>query len=281
MPTEDPKPPIFSHVEPVLPVRDIRGTIAYWQEVLGFQSQWIWGDPPNIGAVSWQSVHVQFYLQSEWKGGGGSVWIRLQRIESLYRLHQQRKADIVEPLENKPWGMAQYTVREINGHYLCFAGMLEEREKSVATMPSTIRITGRLPGVKEYQRLQVNVGWGKEVVEAKSDAELAAVDARTEQVIAAAIYGVVAENVVDGEIVGCALLLGDGVSYYYVKDVMVHKNWQGRRIGTALMQELVSWLEKNARQGALVGLFTREGLEPFYKQFGFASGFAMLRYINP
>lgn len=273
--------PIFSHIEPVLPARDIRETIKYWQEVLGFPSQWTWGDPPNIGAVSWQTVHVQFYLESEWKGGGSSVWIRLQRLESLYRLHQQRKADIVEPLENKPWGMAQYTVREINGHYLCFAGMVEEREKSVATLPSTIRITGRVPGVKEFQRLQVSVGWGKDVVEAKSDAERAAVDARTEQALAAAIHAVVAENTIDGEVIGCALLLGDGVGYYYVKDVMVHRSWQGRRIGTALMQELVSWLERNARPGALVGLFTRDGLEPFYKQFGFASGFAMLRYMNP
>ena len=280
MSSAETNPPIFSHIEPVLPVRDIRETINYWQEVLGFTSQWTWGDPPNIGAVSWQSVHVQFYLQSEWKGGGGSVWIRLQRIESLYRLHQQRNAEIVEPLENKPWGMAQYTVREINGHYLCFAGMVEEREKSAAIMPSTIRIIGRIPGVKEYQRLQVSVGWGKDVVEAKTADALAAVDARTEQVLAAAIHGAVAEDKT-GEVVGCALLLGDGVGYYYVKDVMVHKNWQGRRIGTALMQELVGWLEKNARPGSLVGLFTREGLEPFYKQFGFASGFAMLRYMSP
>jgi GNAT superfamily N-acetyltransferase/uncharacterized glyoxalase superfamily protein PhnB len=281
MVTEEVNPPIFSHVEPVLPVQDVRETIKYWQEVLGFPSQWTWGDPPNLGAVSWQTVHVQFYLQNEWKGGGGWVWIRLQRIESLYRLHQQRKVDIVEPLENKPWGMAQYTVREINGHYLCFAGVVEEREKSAAAMPSTIRITARVPDVKEYQQLQVSVGWGKEVIDAKSDADLAAVNARTERALAAAIYGVVAENAVDGEIVGCALLLGDGVSYYYVKDVMVHRNWQGRRIGTALMKELTGWLEKNARPGALVGLFTREGLEPFYKQFGFSSGFAMLRYVNP
>src|SRR5215475_4540634 len=103
--TEASNPPIFSHAEPVLPVRDVRETIRYWQEILGFPSQWTWGDPPNIGAVSWQGAHVQFYLQpgrtgggsSEWMGGGGSVWIRVQRLKSLYRLHQERKADIVEP----------------------------------------------------------------------------------------------------------------------------------------------------------------------------------------
>jgi GNAT superfamily N-acetyltransferase len=280
MDTETANPPIFSNIEPVLPVRDIRETINYWQEVLGFPSQWTWGDPPNIGAVSWQNVHVQFYEPGEWKGGGSSVWIRLQRLESLYRLHQGRKADIVEPLEQKPWGLSQYTVREINGHYLCFAGLVEEREKSVGSMPATVRIVARVPGVKEFQRLQVSVGWGKEVVEAKSPAEQAAVDARTEKVLAAAIYGVVAIDSASGEVVGCALLLGDGVSYYYVKDVMVHKNWQSRRIGTALMQGLTDWLGKNAQKGALVGLFTRDGLEPFYKQFGFATGFAMLRYMD-
>jgi GNAT superfamily N-acetyltransferase len=345
MGTEAANPPIFSTIEPVLPVRDIRETINYWQEVLGFPSQWTWGDPPNIGAVSWQNVHVQFYQPDEWKdggtlagewkdggsqagekgggsqagekgggsqadekgggsqarekgggsqarekgggsqvrewkSGGSSVWIRLQRLESLYRLHQERKADIVEPLERKPWGLSQYMVREINGHYLCFAGLIEEREKSLGSMPPTVRIVGRVPGVKEFQRLQVSVGWGKEVVEAKSPTELAAVDAMTEKVLAAAIFGVVAMDTVSGDAVGCALLLGDGVSYYYVKDVMVHKNWQGRRIGTALMQGLTDWLGKNARKGALVGLFTRDGLEPFYKQFGFANGFAMLRYMD-
>ncbi|WP_431212025.1 hypothetical protein ACQ86N_40715 [Puia sp. P3] len=98
-------------------------------------------------------------------------------------------------------------------------------------MPPTIRVVPRVPTAKEYQRLQVSVGWGKEVVEAKSPADLAAVDAKTEKVLAAAIHGVVAEEA-NGEVVGCALLLGDGISYYYVKDVMVHKNWQGCRIGT-------------------------------------------------
>jgi len=291
--------PIFSHIEPVLPVRDLGETINYWQEVLGFPSRWTWGDPPNIGAVSWQNVHVQLYPVKEWKGGGSSVWIRLQRLESLYRLHQERKADIVEPLEQKPWGLSQYVVREINGHYLCFAGLEEEREKSEGRLPPTIRIVGRVPSVREYQRLQVSVGWGKEVVEARSAAEIAAVDARTEKALAAAIYGVVAEvhepgegnervgarddaaaKFVGGEVVGCALLLGDGVGYYYVKDVMVHKNWQGRRIGTALMRAVNDWLETNVKGHALVVLVTREGLEPFYKQFGFASGFAMLRYMD-
>ncbi|HEY4285599.1 MAG TPA: GNAT family N-acetyltransferase [Puia sp.] len=269
--SENNQQPVFSHVEPVLSVQDVSATIAYWQEVLGFPTKWTWGDPPNHGAVSWQNIHVQFSLNPEHALSckGSSIWIRTQRLGSLYHFHQERKADIVSPLENQPWGMAQYTVREINGHYVSFAGFIEDGKSSVSMLPPTIRITGRIPTVKEFQRVQAGVGWGK-------DAD----DVRTTALLAPVLHAAVAEDTISGEVVGCALLLGDGVSFYYVKDVMVHKDWQGRRVGTALMQELTRWLEKNAADNALVGLFARDTLEPFYKQFGFATGFAMLRYMN-
>ncbi len=263
--------PVLSHAEPVLAVTDLLETIKYWQQVLGFRAKWTWGDPPDLGAVSWQNIHVQFLLNPEHaiSSKGSSIWIRTQRLGSLYRFHQERKAEIVAPLENQPWGMAQYTVREINGHYVCFAGFIEDRQASAATLPSNIRITARISAIKEFIRLQASLGWGKN-----------ADDVRTAAILAAVLHAVVAEDTISGEVIGCALLLGDGVSFYYVKDVMVHKDWQGRRVGTALMQELTHWLEKNAPDNALVGLFARDTLEPFYKQFGFAPGFAMLRYMN-
>ena len=41
--------PIFSHVEPVLAVKDVLETIVYWQDVLGFPAKWTWGEPPTLG----------------------------------------------------------------------------------------------------------------------------------------------------------------------------------------------------------------------------------------
>jgi GNAT superfamily N-acetyltransferase/uncharacterized glyoxalase superfamily protein PhnB len=279
-PVTDPQP-VFSHAEPVLSVQDVTATIQYWQDVLGFPVKWTWGDPPNIGAVSWQNIHVQFLLDPEHaiRSKGSSIWIRLQRLDLLYRIHQERKADIVAPLAQQPWGLAQYTIRDINGHYVTFAGLVEERSKSEATLPSTVRIVGRIPTVKEFQQVQAGVGWGGDVGDTAADA--AAADAKTAATLAAVLHAVVAEDTASGAVIGCALLLGDRVGFYYVKDVMVHKDWQGKRVGTALMQELTGWLEKNVTHHALVGLFSRDTLEPFYKQFGFTQSFAMLRYMNP
>ena len=269
---EDELQPVLSHAEPVLAVRDISETIRYWQDVLGFPAQWTWGEPPTHGGVSWHGVYIQFSQNPALAAASkrNSIWIRVQRVEALYRFHQKNKAEIVAPLENQPWGMAQYSLRETNGHFLHFAGApLADRERSTATLPPTVRIMGRMPTAKEYGHLHSAVGWST-----------AMHDAMAEACLAAAVFAAVAEDTASGEVIGCALLLGDHASFYYVKDVMVHPHWQGKRVGTALMQELTYWMERNATDNALVGLFAGEGLAPFYQQFGFAQTFGMIRYIQ-
>ncbi|MBS1662036.1 MAG: GNAT family N-acetyltransferase, partial [Bacteroidetes bacterium] len=181
-----------------------------------------------------------------------------------------KKADIVSSLKQQPWGMAEYILRDNNGHHICFSGGMDEREKNSEPLPPSIRITGRIPTIEEFQQVQVGVGWGRDPNDEKTTATLAA-----------ALHAAVAEDTTTGQVIGCALLLGDKIGFYYVKDVMVHKDWQGRNVGSALMQELTRWLEINVTHHALVGLFCRETLEPFYRRFGFVPGFGMVRYINP
>lgn len=259
--------PLFSHVEPVLAVSDINHTITYWQEVLGFPAKWTWGDPPNHGGVSWQKVFIQFTYNPALAAvsKGHSIWVRLQHIDVLYHLHQKNKANIVCPLEMQPWGMAQYTVQDINGYYINFAAPAEERENSGAALPPEVRIIGRVPTAAEYQHLVTTI-YGSPVDETGITKRLTTV------------YAVVAE--VNGEAIGSALLLGDDASFYYVKDVHVHPAWQGKRVGTAMMQEITRWLNEHGKKHALVALICRETLEPFYQQFGFAQSFAMIKYIG-
>ena len=61
----------------------------------------------------------------------------------------------------------------------------------------------------------------------------------------------------------------DNAGFYYVRDVMVHPDWQRRGIGTALMRAVAEHLRTLGDEEALVGLFTGPHLHPFYAQFGF------------
>ncbi len=264
--------PVLSHAEPVLPVRDVSETLGYWQKVLGFPNKWIWGEPPNHGGASWHGVFVQFSLDPDFSpaSAGASIWIRVKHVEALYQFHRDNQAVIVDPLENRPWGMAQYTLREINGHYLHFAGApLTERDRRVGAQPAAVQIVARLPSPEEYARLMAAVGWATDMDAATARAHLATV-----------VFAVVAEAPAGGEAVGCALVLGDGASFYYVKDVMVQPEWQSRGVGTALMQRLTQWLEEHGAENALVGLYTGEMLEPFYQRFGFRQAFGMIRRLE-
>src|SRR5688500_14255226 len=112
--------PSLSHIEPVLPVRDVGETISYWQKALGFTDKWTWGEPVNHGGVSWHgAAFVQFSLNPELAAisAGHSLWIRTKHLERLYAFHQQH-AKVVTPLVTRPWGFAEYTVQEINGYYI-------------------------------------------------------------------------------------------------------------------------------------------------------------------
>lgn len=271
--------PVFSHVEPIFPVRDIPETIRYWQGVLGFTDQWTWGEPPSVGGVSWQKAFVQFMRAPALAEAskGNAIWIRLRHVEALYAFHERNHAEIVAPLEVHEYGMAQYTVKEINGYYVHFAGNPaghgdgrghEGTAHGVRRSSGSMRIVERKPTVMEYSQVQGSLGGEAERPEIVAN------------IISTAVFGVVAEDAVTGGVIGHAFLLTDHAGFFYVKNVMVRADWQGRGVGTALMGALMQWLEKNVTTPSLVGLFAREGLESFYQRFGFLPSFGMVKEIN-
>lgn len=267
--SQDENSPFLSHVEPVLAVTDVVKTVHYWHDVLGFPNKWTWGEPPNHGGVAWQGVFVQFSQNPRLASvsQGNSIFIRVRNLEAFYRFHQGKMADIVEPIENRPWGLADYTIREINGYFVTFAGaLISDREKSTE-LSNPVKIISRNPTAEEYVKLLSAVGWDKNHNHSK-----------TGQILSAPVFSVVAEDE-HGRVVGCALVLSDNASFYYIKDVMVDPEWQNKHVGTMLMKTITDWLDANAPENAYVGLFTAENLASFYKQFDFAAAFGMSRRI--
>jgi len=264
--------PFLSRAEPILPVSDLLKTVDYWHNVLGFHDTWTWGEPPNYGGAVWNDAAIQFSLNPALASAskGNAIFIRVKKLQSLYEFHQTNNAEIVEPLENKPWGMAGYTVREINGYYISFGGeMIDERKKSDPVSSQNVKIIPRTPTTKEYLNLIDVVGWGK-----YREQEL------DEKTLKAPLFAVIAEDESTREVIGCALLLSDGASFYYVKDVMVNPAWQNKNVGSKLMKAITDWLDQNAPEHAFICLITPPHLEAFYKHFDFTPAFAMVRKVR-
>lgn len=120
-----------------------------------------------------------------------------------------------------------------------------------------IYYTEKAPSADEYNLLTNAVGWGVSEVDT------------VETALANSLYCVCAY---DGEkIVGFGRLIGDGVMFLYVQDIMVLPDYQGRKIGTGIMERIVKiileYKQTNGDLRAYLGASAEK--EDFYKRFGF------------
>ena len=245
---------------PIFAVRDVHQTVAFYRDVLGFSGEWFWGEPASFGGASWGEVQVMFNQQpalaARLEGHQHHYWA--DEIEALCARHAAAGAAIISPIENKPWGIREYTVRDPNGYHLRFSGPTKYEPPATAsdTLPPNIQIAGRLATWEEYLALAESVGWNTE--------------GYPPDILERSLTGVVAIDSQTNQTVGMARAMRDARGWYSVWDVIVRPEYQSRRIGTSMMERLLARLRELGPAGSFVFLFTFR--QPFYERLGFKTG---------
>ncbi len=103
---------------PELPVADVERAQRHYRDVLGFEIGWLYPDK-QIGAVSRGKVAIFFRRRDE-PFEPAIQWVYAEDIEASYTELQASGANIVEPLELKPWGLTQFTVADLDGNRFYF-----------------------------------------------------------------------------------------------------------------------------------------------------------------
>ncbi|WP_449280791.1 GNAT family N-acetyltransferase [Leucobacter sp.] len=124
------------------------------------------------------------------------------------------------------------------------------------------RILDRVATPEEHAALAAAVGWQSHFDDRVRAASLEA-----------SLAGVVC--VVDGEAVGMARAVGDGLQYAYVQDVIVHPDHDGGGIATALVERLIELLRPAPGAELFVGLFASDEAVGVYESLGFTRGGAI------
>lgn len=75
----------------------------------------------------------------------------------------------------------------------------------------------------------------------------------------------------DGKPVGMARIVSDGGYTYFITDVIVLPEYQGKHIGTNLIDRILNYIEKDVNKGetVMVSLMSAYERDGFYKKFGF------------
>ncbi len=88
--------------------------------------------------------------------------------------------------------------------------------------------------------------------------------------------------IVNNEVVGMGRLVGDGVMYWYLQEIIVLPEYQGKGIGTGIVNYLLDYIKKHTEDETFtsVGLTAAEGKTSFYERFGFQNSRGMNLYIE-
>ncbi len=239
---------------PELPVRDVAETQRFYRNTLGFQIDWAWGEN-DYGSVSLDGATIYFLATTGPLPRAVHV-LNVGDVDALHAKWTAAGADIAAAPEDKPWGIREFTVRDCNGHTFRVSqpSTTYNRPAHVAARP--FKIVERLPSPKEYSDLVTAVNW-------TGFTNLEAGCASLPQ----SRFCVVAE--IDKVFVGLTRIIGDGQQFFYVMDVAVLPEHQGRGIGTALMDAAIAFIQRTAPEKALVGLYTGAARASFYRRFGF------------
>ena len=108
----------FGHPVPELPVADVERAQRHYRDVLGFEIGWLY-PTKEIGAVSRGSAAI-FFRKRELPFEPAIHWVFAEEIDELYAELQSSGANIAEPLERKPWGLRQFTVKDLDGNLFYF-----------------------------------------------------------------------------------------------------------------------------------------------------------------
>jgi catechol 2,3-dioxygenase-like lactoylglutathione lyase family enzyme len=104
---------------PILYSENVRRSITYYTDVLGFPDKWEWDDPPTFGGVNWGDVRI-FFCEKNQGHPGTWICINVENVDDYHAFILARGAEILAIPENKPWFMREMLVRDPDGHIIRF-----------------------------------------------------------------------------------------------------------------------------------------------------------------
>lgn len=121
---------------------------------------------------------------------------------------------------------------------------------------------------KDFIRLKVATGFRDRPIE------------QVEKALENNLFDVIA--VCNDEVIGMGRLVGDGVMYWYLQEIIVLPEFQGKGIGTRIVDRLLEYIKDNTTPGTFVsiGLTAATGKDTFYEKFGFSKSLGMTKCLE-
>src|SRR5205085_9738953 len=124
------KPKRFIRLGPHLPVKNLRLTLDYYRNQLGFSEEWNFGD--KDGGIQRDELRILFAEDSTFTEEINNNRHRLplmwfvDNIEEIYIEFKNRDIQLSEDLRLHPYGLREFAFVDINGYYIRVAEAMDK-----------------------------------------------------------------------------------------------------------------------------------------------------------
>jgi uncharacterized glyoxalase superfamily protein PhnB len=118
---------MFLRIAPQFFTLDIPRTLAYYKDKLGFECQSTWLDPPEYAIVTRDSHAIHFRCADpplanpdKYADELLDAYLFVEDADALFREYASRAVEFTRPLEDTPWNMREFVVKDCDGRLLAF-----------------------------------------------------------------------------------------------------------------------------------------------------------------
>ncbi len=119
----------FVRAAPVFPVDDATKSAEYYKNTLGFEIRVLFGDPAFYAVVQREGVRIHLSEREDTsrKIEPCTVYVFVRDIDELYEEYNGKGVEMFSPPENQDYGMREFEMSDINGHFLVFGQTIEKK----------------------------------------------------------------------------------------------------------------------------------------------------------
>ncbi len=112
----------FLRSGPHLPVKNLKQTLDYYRDTLGFYEEWIWEE--KDGGIRRDDMRMLFAEDPSFTETINNnnhrlplMWF-VDNIDEIYAEFKERKIELADELKTHPYGLREFAFIDINGYYI-------------------------------------------------------------------------------------------------------------------------------------------------------------------
>jgi uncharacterized glyoxalase superfamily protein PhnB len=119
---------VLKSIVPILFVKDVTASAAFYREKLGFEIDFLYGEPPFYGSVSRGAIrlHLRFVHRPNFTELAARerslilAAIEVSDVQALFEEFQEREVEFAQTLAAQVWGGTDFHVRDPDGNVISF-----------------------------------------------------------------------------------------------------------------------------------------------------------------